>query len=160
MLFCPLLLIFLIANSNGEPLPPDMKDLQNHLDTFQKAVDTGDKKALREMMPVNQRISEEKLDEFIKTRKSFKMTAKSAQATSSGITGKVDYAIGKATLLLDVVLEKSSSSPSAYKFVSISKQSIPSQRREIPDCFYTLLIMCPYDLIVALAQTAENVLKG
>lgn len=51
-------------------------------------------------------ISEEKLDEFIKTRKSFKMTAKSAQATSSGITGKVDYAIGKATLLLDVVLEK------------------------------------------------------
>ncbi|CCD72974.1 DUF4440 domain-containing protein [Caenorhabditis elegans] len=161
MIFRPLLLIFLAVNSDAQLLPPVKNILQNHLDIFQKAVDAGDKATMSKMIPLNH-ISDETLDKFIKAHKSMKMTAKSATFigtgnTQSGISGVVEYARGGRTILLEVVVEKSPSSPSAYKFASIRTPPVPSQRRSFPTCMLGL-VACYLHLIDVLPGSAEEIL--
>ncbi|PIC47711.1 hypothetical protein B9Z55_006964 [Caenorhabditis nigoni] len=110
--------------------------LQNHLNIFQKAIDAGDKATLMKMFPETESPDESALEILIMKHHNLKMEVFDAEWADAGhITGMVNYSrTGGGKAVFNVIIVKSSESPSGYKFFSVIDHASQFQKRRFPTC--------------------------
>ncbi|KAF1766838.1 hypothetical protein GCK72_006796 [Caenorhabditis remanei] len=135
--------------------------LEHHLEIFQTAVKNENKAQVKSMIPLDQQ-TDELVDRLIAAHKSIIMEVQDAAYPKPGfVTGMVFYshADGGNKMLVNMVIEKDTVSPSGYRFVSVIQHPDYSHKRNFPTCLVGF-IWCYLYLIDYLPGSVEEVFGG